>query len=41
VAIGSVGEQAALAEQVGFGAAEHLPFDHLDAVDVASDSAGL
>ena len=29
VVIRSVGEQDALAEQVGFGAAVHLPFDHL------------
>ncbi len=38
--IGSVGEQDALAEQVGFRASVHLSFDHLDAVDVAFDGAG-
>jgi hypothetical protein len=38
--IGSVGEQDALAEQVGFRASVHLPFDHLDAVDVAFDGTG-
>jgi hypothetical protein len=30
----------ALAEQVEAGAAVHLPFDHLDPVDVALDDAG-
>jgi hypothetical protein len=40
VVIGSVGEQDALAEQVGFRPAVHLSFDHLDAVDVAFDGAG-
>jgi hypothetical protein len=40
VVTGLVGEQDALAEQVGFGAAVHLSFDHLDAVDVAFDGAG-
>jgi hypothetical protein len=38
--IGSVSEQDALAEQVGFGAAIHLSLEHLDAVDVAFDGAG-
>ena len=37
---GSVGEQDAFAEQVGFRAAVHLSFDHLNAVDVAFDGAG-
>ena len=37
---GSVGEQDALAEQVGFRASVHLAFDHLDAVDVAFDGTG-
>jgi hypothetical protein len=40
VVIGSVGEQDALAEQVGFHAPVHLPFDHLDAVDMAFGGAG-
>jgi hypothetical protein len=40
VVTGSVGEQDALAEQVGFRASVHLAFDHLDAVDVAFDGAG-
>src|SRR5580704_997371 len=40
VVTGSVGEQDALAEQVGFSASVHLSLDHLDAVDVAFDSAG-
>jgi hypothetical protein len=35
----SVAEQDALAQQVGLGPAVHLPFDHLDAVDVAFDGA--
>ena len=37
---GLVGEQDALAEQVGFRASVHLSFEHLDAVDVAFDGAG-
>src|SRR6185437_7492648 len=40
VVIALVGEQDALAEQVGFGASVHLSLDHLDAVDVAFDGAG-
>src|ERR1700731_4877915 len=40
VVTGLVGEQDALAEQVGFRAAVHLSFEHLDAVDVAFDGAG-
>jgi hypothetical protein len=38
--MGSVGEQDALAEQVGFRASVHLSFDQNDAVDVAFDGAG-
>ncbi len=34
-------EQDALAEQVGIRAAEHLPFEHFDAVDVAFDGAAV
>ena len=41
VVIGLVGEHDALAEQVEVGAAVHLPFDHLDAVDVAFDRPEL
>jgi hypothetical protein len=37
--IGLVGEEDAAAEQVGVGASAHLPFEHLDAVDVAFDGA--
>jgi hypothetical protein len=36
----SLGEQDALAQQVGFRSSVHLSFDHLDAVDVAFDGAG-
>jgi len=36
-----VGEQDALAQEVGFGPSVHLPFDHLDAVDVASTTPEL
>ena len=36
----SVGEQDALAQEVGAGSSVHLPFDHLAAVDVAFDGAG-
>ena len=35
----SVAEQDSLAEQVWFGPSVHLSFGHLDAVDVAFDSA--
>jgi hypothetical protein len=34
-----VGEEDAAAEQVGVCASVHLPFEHLDAVDVAFDGA--
>jgi hypothetical protein len=35
-----VGGEDAAAEQVGVGAALHLAFEHLDAVDVAFDDTG-
>ena len=35
------GEQDAFAEQRQPGAAEHLPFDHLDVVDASFDGAGV
>jgi len=38
--MGSLGEQDALAQEVGVRPAVHLSFDHLDAVDVAFDGAG-
>ena len=38
--MGSVREQDALAQEVGFRSSVHLSFDHLDAVDVAFDGAG-
>jgi hypothetical protein len=37
LALSSRGEQDAFPEQVEFGAAVHLPFDHFDAVDSAFD----
>ena len=38
--MGSVGEQDALAQKVGFRSSVHLSFDHFYAVDVAFDDAG-
>jgi hypothetical protein len=36
----SVGEQDPGAEQVGVGAAVHVPSEHFDAIDMAIDGAG-